>query len=105
MFKNYLKTALRNFLRHRSNSVINIAGLMIGFAAFLLIFLVIKYEESFDDFHSDTNNIYRVVRNGKNINVQGIQSRCSISCNTEFAHGGASAEKCSGHLLWVQCTG
>jgi len=67
MFKNYLKTALRNFLRHKNNSVINIAGLTVGFAAFLLIFLVIQYEKSFDDFHPNKNNIYRVVRIGKNI--------------------------------------
>ena len=66
MFKNYLKTALRNLLRHKINSFINIAGLMVGFAAFLLIFLVIQYEESFDTFHTNKNNIYRVVRIGKN---------------------------------------
>jgi len=38
MFRNYFKTALRNLVRHKSNSVINIAGLMVGFAAFLLYF-------------------------------------------------------------------
>ena len=66
MFRNYLKTALRNLSRHRTNSVINIAGLIVGFAAFLLIFLVIQYEESFDNFHPKGKNIYRVVRIGKN---------------------------------------
>src|SRR6476619_1235870 len=66
MFKNYFKTAFRNLLRHKGNSIINIAGLMVGFAAFLLIFLVIQYEESFDDFHANKDNIYRVVRIGKN---------------------------------------
>ena len=66
MFKNYLKTALRNLSRHKGNSFINIAGLVVGFAAFLLIFLVIQYEQSFDDFHANKNNIYRVVRIGKN---------------------------------------
>ena len=66
MFKNYFKTALRNLLRHKSNSFINIAGLTVGFAAFLLIFLVVQYEQSFDDFHTNKNNIYRVVRIGKN---------------------------------------
>jgi ABC-type antimicrobial peptide transport system permease subunit len=39
---------------------------MVGFAAFLLIFLVIAYEKSFDDFHPAKNNIYRIVRIGKN---------------------------------------
>jgi putative ABC transport system permease protein len=66
MIKNYFKTALRNLSRHKSNSFINIAGLIVGFAAFLLIFLVIRYEQSFDDFHANKNNIYRVVRIGKN---------------------------------------
>ena len=66
MFKNYFKTALRNLMRHKSNSIINIAGLMVGFAAFLLIFLVIQYEQSFDDFHKNGNSIYRVTRVGKN---------------------------------------
>ncbi len=67
MFKNYFKTAFRNLSRHKSNSFINIAGLVVGFAAFLLIFLVIRYEQSFDDFHTSKNNIYRVVRIGKNL--------------------------------------
>src|SRR3954451_13645228 len=66
MFRTYFKTALRNLQRHKSNSFINIAGLMVGFAAFLLIFLVIQYEQSFDDFHENKDNIYRVVRIGKN---------------------------------------
>ena len=66
MIKNYFKIALRNLLKHKSNSFINIAGLIVGFAAFILIFLVIQYEQSFDNFHPDKNNIYRVVRIGKN---------------------------------------
>ena len=66
MFKNYFKIAGRNLIRHKSNAFINISGLMVGFAAFLLIFLVIRYEQSFDDFHANRNNLYRVVRIGKN---------------------------------------
>src|SRR5690348_18487423 len=66
MFKNYFKTAWRNLLRQKSNSFINITGLVVGLAAFLLIFLVIQYEQSFDNFHPDKNNIFRVVRIGKN---------------------------------------
>ncbi len=38
---------------------------MVGFASFLLIFLVVQYEQSFDNFHTNKNNIYRIVRNGK----------------------------------------
>jgi putative ABC transport system permease protein len=65
MFKTYFKTAIRNLQRHKSNSFINIVGLMVGFAAFLLIFIVIQYQESFDDFHANRDQIYRVVRIGR----------------------------------------
>ncbi|WP_213087015.1 ABC transporter permease [Chitinophaga agrisoli] len=43
----------------------NSAGLLIGFSAFLLIFLVLTYERSFDGFHAKKDRIYRVVREGK----------------------------------------
>ena len=109
MFENYLKTALRNFLRHRSNSVINIAGLMIGFAAFLLIFLVIKYEESFDDFHPNKNNIYRVVRNGKNINLReyraGVPFPVTQTLRTEAAQLKNAAAIYCGYNVQVDVTG
>lgn len=65
MFKTYIKTAFRNLRKHKSNSFINIAGLVVGFAAFLLIFLVVQYEESFDNFHINKNELYRVVRIGR----------------------------------------
>jgi putative ABC transport system permease protein len=66
MFKTYLTTAIRNLSRHKANATINVAGLMVGFAAFLVIFIVIGFEKSFDDFHPAKKNIYRVVRIGKN---------------------------------------
>ena len=65
MFKNYFKTAIRNLRSHKGSSFINIAGLIVGFAAFLLLFLVVRYEESFDSFHTNKNEIYRVVRIGR----------------------------------------
>ncbi|PWT95222.1 MAG: hypothetical protein C5B52_18275, partial [Bacteroidetes bacterium] len=61
MFKNYLKTAIRNLRRNKGYAFINIIGLTVGIAAFLLIFLVIKYETSFDNFHKNRDRIYRVV--------------------------------------------
>ncbi|HEY4936603.1 MAG TPA: ABC transporter permease [Puia sp.] len=66
MIRNYLKTAFRNLLHNRSHSIVNITGLVIGFAACLLIFLVIQYEKSFDNFHTKKDRIYRIVRIGKN---------------------------------------
>src|SRR6185295_2085940 len=60
MFKNYLKTAFRNLRRNKSYAIINVLGLTIGIAASLLIFLVIQYETSFDNFHKKKDSIYRL---------------------------------------------
>lgn len=62
MFRNYLKIAWRNMSRHKTYSIINIAGLAVGFAAFMLIFLVVRYEQSFDQFHVHKNQLYRLIR-------------------------------------------
>jgi len=60
MFKNYLKTAWQNLRSHKSYVAINTIGLAVGIAACLLIFLLIQYETSFDNFHKDKDRIYRV---------------------------------------------
>src|SRR4051812_24155136 len=61
MIKNYFKTAWRSLLRNKSYAAINIIGLAIGIASCLLIFLIIRFETSFDNFHSKRASIYRVV--------------------------------------------
>lgn len=68
MFRNYLKVALRNITRHKGYSVINIAGLAIGIAACLLLFMVIRYETSYDTFYKDYKNIGRIVTESKHSN-------------------------------------
>jgi putative ABC transport system permease protein len=65
MFSNYFKTAFRSLIRNRSYAAINIIGLAVGIAACLLIFLVVQFETSFDQFHSQKNKIYRVVSQSK----------------------------------------
>ncbi|NII26082.1 FtsX-like permease family protein [Pseudoflavitalea sp. X16] len=61
MFKNHFKTAIRNLVRSKSYAVMNITGLAVGLAACLLIFLLIQFETSFDNFHNHPDRIYRVV--------------------------------------------
>ena len=60
MFRNYFKTALRSFLKHRTFTLLNVTGLSIGLVASLLIFQYVKYERSYDRFHSRASDIYRV---------------------------------------------
>jgi putative ABC transport system permease protein len=61
MFKNYLKIAFRNILKNKIYSFINIAGLAIGLAGFILISILIKNELSYENFHKKADRIYRVV--------------------------------------------
>lgn len=60
MLKNYFKTALRNILKHKGFSFINIFGLAVGICSFLLIVNYLRFEYSFDDFHQNKDRIYRV---------------------------------------------
>jgi len=67
MFKNYLLIALRNLDRQRMYSALNIVGLAIGMAAFLLIALYTQFELSFDRYHENSDRIYRIVRDGRTL--------------------------------------
>lgn len=60
MLKNYFKTAFRNLKRNKSYAFINTLGLTVGIASCMLLFLVIRFETSFDNFHPKKNSIYRV---------------------------------------------
>ncbi|MFC1476259.1 ABC transporter permease, partial [Candidatus Zixiibacteriota bacterium] len=71
MLGNYLKVALRNLLRHKGYSLINIAGLAIGMACCILIMLWVFDEVSYDRFHTQADNIYRIV--GKNPGPDGVR--------------------------------
>jgi len=60
MIKNYLLTAFRNLKKHKVYSLINILGLAVGLSAFVLILLYLQFELSYDKFHQDADQIYRV---------------------------------------------
>ncbi|MES1215830.1 MAG: ABC transporter permease [Bacteroidota bacterium] len=60
MLKNYFKTAWRNLIKNKVQSAINIAGLSVGLACSLLIFLWIQNELSIDAFHTKGDRLYKV---------------------------------------------
>jgi len=62
MFKNYLKIALRNILRQKGYSFINIFGLAIGIAACLLISLWVQDELNFDKFNENSSDLYQIIQ-------------------------------------------
>ena len=61
MLKNYLKIAWRTLLRQKTYTAINVVGLTLGISAAILIFTLVSYQLSFDDFHPDKDRIYRIV--------------------------------------------
>ncbi len=60
MIKHFLITSWRNLLKNRSNSAINIFGLSVGIAVFLVIVMFVSYELSYDKFYSNAERIYRL---------------------------------------------
>ncbi|MDP4212939.1 MAG: ABC transporter permease [Bacteroidota bacterium] len=60
MFFNYLKIAFRNIVRHKAFSFINIAGLAIGMVCSIFILLWVRNELSYDRFHKNADQIYRL---------------------------------------------
>ncbi|WP_339792747.1 ABC transporter permease [uncultured Imperialibacter sp.] len=60
MLKNYFKVAIRNLLRHKAYSLINILGLSIGLTCCLLLFIYVQDELSYDKFHTKSERIYRL---------------------------------------------
>src|SRR6476659_6112291 len=69
MVKHYLKIALRSIAKQQVLAFINVAGLSIGFAFFILFLLYAVNEFSFDRFHKNASNIYRVYRH-----IEAMQS-------------------------------
>lgn len=61
MFRNNIKTAVRNLLKNKTVALINVIGLAIGLASLILIMGYISHELSYDKFHSKGDRIYRCV--------------------------------------------
>ncbi|MDE3250115.1 MAG: ABC transporter permease [Bacteroidota bacterium] len=78
MLKNYFKTAFRSLLRKKNYAFINILGLAAGIAVCLVIFLIIRFQTSFDNFHANKNRIYRVLTAAQQTDGAGISHRRNV---------------------------
>ncbi len=74
MLFSYFRTAFRNFFKHKGYTFLNITGLTLGMVASLFIWQYVKYERSYDSFHSKAMDIYRVQYN------QYQQSKLRFEC-------------------------
>src|SRR5687767_8876791 len=61
MLKNYLVTIFRNLTRNKLGTVINVTGLAVSIACCIAIYVFLKHEKTFDNFHSKADRIYRIV--------------------------------------------
>ncbi|KIC96017.1 ABC transporter permease [Flavihumibacter solisilvae] len=77
MLRNYFITAFRNLQRNKVYSLINVSGLSIGLACAMLILLFIKDEASYDKFHRDVEQVYRV--GYLNIRPDGVSEKNGFS--------------------------
>ncbi len=82
MFSHYIKIALRNIKRNKAYSFINIAGLAVGIACCLMIFLFVQDELSFDRYHEKAERIFRLV---DSFDVEGEMGRHFAFSSAPFA--------------------
>ncbi len=73
MLKNYLKVAVRNILKNKVYSLINISGLAVGIACFILMFSYFYNEVTYDTFNENAKDIYRIYSIEKT--PQGMEKR------------------------------
>ncbi|MES2429055.1 MAG: ABC transporter permease, partial [Bacteroidota bacterium] len=78
MWKNYFKTAYRTLVRNKNYTFLNISGLAIGIAVFLIIFMIINHETNYDQFHHQKGRIFRVMTVYPN-NVNGPAITSGVS--------------------------
>lgn len=84
MFKNLLKIGLRNILKDKTYSLINIIGLTIGITCSLFLFMYIRHELSYDRYHKNAENIYRIVSDIKETDNAFIWSVAQIPLAEEL---------------------
>ncbi len=84
MLKNYFKIAIRSLWKHRFYSGLNIIGLAIGLAVSLILFLYVNGEMTFDQYHQQAANIYRIVVNVKYDDVKEDWARVPNNAGPTF---------------------
>lgn len=79
MFKNYLKISLRNLLRYKAFSFINISGLAIGLCCCIIIFLHVRSETGYDQYHKSSANFYRLTLDVERLSDKEIVAKSATS--------------------------
>jgi putative ABC transport system permease protein len=94
MFSNFFKISWRNLARNKAYTFINVAGLALSMACCILIFTLVKYHLSFDNFHKDASRVYRFVTEEQrdNTNYAGaVPPAFAKAFRTDYTFGEATA--------------
>ena len=62
MIRQFITLAFRNIIKNRTNTILNIISFSIGLAASIIALLFVHFSLSFDDFHKDTDRIYKIIK-------------------------------------------
>jgi putative ABC transport system permease protein len=95
MFRNYIKIAFRQLIKHKGFSIINVSGLALGMTACLLMLMFVVNETSYDNFHLDRDRIFRVITDwgneGSRMKFAGAMPAIAPTLNEEFPEVEAAA--------------
>ena len=87
MLKHYLLIAIRNLLKYKTQSIVSIIGLAMGFTCFALATLWIRYEMTYDNFREGAERIF-LVRNEDKNSKDGLSTvtppRWRLTCKRHF---------------------
>jgi hypothetical protein len=79
MIQHYLKVAFRNMWKYKSQTLISVVGMAIGFACFAMSALWIRYEMTYDSFHKNADQLYRVsVKDRMGVTSDGLTTEINV---------------------------
>lgn len=89
MLRNLLKISLRNLIKNKSHTAINVAGLSLGLTAAIIIYKVVMFEMSFDKYHENSEHTYRLVidalAEGERYKQSGVPYKVGENFKADFA--------------------
>jgi len=89
MLRNLLKISLRNLIKNKSHTAINVAGLSLGLTAAIIIYKVVMFEMSFDKYHESSEHTYRLVidalAEGERYKQSGVPYKVGENFKEDFA--------------------
>jgi putative ABC transport system permease protein len=107
MIRNFIKIARRNLQRNKAYASISVVGLALGISCGILIFTLINYHLSFDNFHNNSNRVYRFYTEWHDDGVgqsPGVPQPLGKAFRTEFALGERTARTISFHNNLITIT-